>query len=200
MASPKLHPAPPANFDTIDLPIVRRFRQWFRVHGCHQDPIFFGTTHDWRYDDPEGEFGVLYLASDFEGAFVEGCIHDDVLGETIPILSESHLRGRCLSKIRFAGSLRLVDLTGSGVARIRADARLCSGDYEIAQRWSRALWGHPQQPDGILYLSRHNPSLVCAAIYDRAPFSTFKAQGSFLGPRLINDTARLLDKYGVGLS
>ncbi len=109
MASPKPHPDPPAAFNTIDLPIVRRFRQWFRVHGCHLDPLFFGMTRDWRYDDPEGEFGILYL-------------------------------------------------------------------------------------------SRHNPSLVCAAIYDRASFSTFEALGSFLGPRLINDTARLLDKYGVGLS
>ena len=157
-------------------------------------------TRDWRYDDPEGEFGVLYVASDFEGAFVEGCVHDDGLGEATPMLSESYLRGRCLSKIGFTGSLRLVDLTGPGVARIRADARLCSGDYEIAQRWSRALWEHPQQPDGILYLSRHNPSLVCAAIYDRASSSTVEALGSFLDPRLINDTGKLLDKYGVGLS
>ena len=83
MASPKPHPDPPAAFNTIDLPIVRRFRQWFRVHGCHLDPLFFGMTRDWRYDDPEGEFGVLYVASDFEGAFVEGCVHDDGL-ERLP--------------------------------------------------------------------------------------------------------------------
>ena len=78
--------------------------------------------------------------------------------------------------------------------------RIFSGNYEISQRWSRALWVHPQQPDGILYLSRHNPSLVCAAIYDRAPSSIFEGLGSFLGPDLIDDTAKFLDKYRVGLT
>ena len=189
-----------ADFNAIDLPIVRRYRHWFRAHGCHVGPLFFGMTGDWRYDDPEGEFGVLYAASDFEGAFVEGCLHDGGLGEAIPMLSERYVRGRCLSKVGFDQSLRLVDLTGSGVLKIRADARICTGNYEISQRWSRALWAHPQQPDGILYLSRHNPSLVCAAIYDRAPSSTFEGLGSFLGPDLVDDTAKLLDKYRVGLS
>ena len=41
------------------------------------------------------------------------------------------------------------------------------GVLYIAQRWSRALWEHPQQPDGIIYRSRHDPSKVCAALFDR---------------------------------
>jgi hypothetical protein len=121
------------------------------------------------------------------------------VGTTTPLLSERYLRKRCASKIRFAGRLKLVDLSGSGLATIGADARLCVVDYRVAQRWSRALWSHPQQPDGILYLSRHNPSIICAAIFDRAGVATAEKLGSFLGPRLIRQTAALLDAYGVGL-
>jgi hypothetical protein len=199
MTRPKPHPDPPADLPAVELPITKRSRQWFRAHRCRRDPLFFGRTGHWRYDDPECAFGVLYVAADLEGAFIEGCLHDAALGTTTPLLSERFLRKRCVSKIRFAGRLTLVDLSGPGLSAIGADVRICAGDYRIAQRWSRALWGHPQQPDGILYLSRHNPAIVCAAVFDRAPVAAAEKLGSFLGPRLIHKTAALLDAYGVGL-
>ncbi|MDX2436839.1 MAG: RES family NAD+ phosphorylase [Acidobacteriota bacterium] len=199
MARPKPHPDPPANLSTVELPITRRSRQWFRAHRCRRHPLFFGRTGQWRYDDPNNTYGVLYVAADFEGAFIEGCLHDTAVGTTTPLLSERYLRKRCVSKISFAGRLKLVDLSGPGLAAIGADARLCVGDYRVAQRWSRALWSHPRQPDGILYLSRHNPSIVCAAVFDRAPVAAAEKLGSFLGPRLIHQTAALLDAYSVGL-
>jgi hypothetical protein len=105
-----------------------------------------------------------------------------------------------MSTIRFAGPLKLVDLSGPGLAAIGADARLCVGDYRVAQRWSRAFWVHPQKPDGILYLARHNPAIVCAAVFDRAPVAAAHKLGPLLGPRLIHQTAALLDAYNVGLS
>ena len=199
MARPKPHPDPPAELPTVGLPITRRSRQWFRAHRCRRHPLFFGRSGQWRYDDPYRTFGVLYVAADFEGAFVEGCLHDAAVGTTSPLLSERYLERRCMSKIRFAGPLKLVDLSGPGLAAIGADARLCVGDYRVAQRWSRALWCHPQQPDGILYLSRHNPAIVCAAVFDRAPVAAAEKLGPLLGPRLVRQTAALLDAYGVAL-
>ncbi len=199
MTRPKPHPDPPADLPTVELPMTRRSRRWFRAHRCRRDPLFFGRSGQWRYDDPERSYGVLYVAADLEGAFVEGCLHDSAVGTTTPLLSERFLKRRCAAKIRFAGRLKLVDLSGPGLAAIGADARLCVGDYRVAQRWSRALWSHPQRPDGILYLSRHNPSMVCAAVFDRAPTAAAEQLGPFLGPRLIQQTAAFLDAYGVGL-
>ncbi len=196
---PRPHPDPPAGFDSVELPTSRRSRRWFRAHRCRCKPVFFGTTRSSRFDDPNGEFGVLYLAAEFEGAFVEGCLVDSGLGTTGPLLSEKMLKARCLAEIRFARPITLVDLRGSGLAAIGADARLSSGDYRIAQRWSRAIWRHPSLPDGILYLSRHNQQLLCAAVFDRAPETIVKQLGSFLGSGLKADTAALLDRYGVGL-
>lgn len=199
MDRPKPHPEPSGELPTVDLPITRRSRQWFRAHRCRRHPIFFGRSGQWRYDDPERAFGVLYVAADLEGAFVEGCLHDAAVGTTSPLLSERYLEKRCIAKIRFAGPLKLVDLSGPGLAAIGADARLCVGDYRVAQRWSRALWCHRQQPDGILYLSRHNPGIVCAAVFDRVPAATAENLGPMLGPRLVRRTAALLEAYRVGL-
>ena len=199
MALPRLHPGPPTDFDTVDLPLTRRARRWFRAHRCHRNPLFFGKTGNSRFDDSRRAFRVLYVASAPEGAFVEGCLSDAGLGTTGPLLSERFLAGRCLAELRFAKPLTLVDLTGSGLAAIGADSRLSSGDYKTAQRWSRAIWGHPRQPQGILYSSRHNPKLLCAAIFDRAPVAKVKKLGSFLCPDMVARTAVLLEKYGVGL-
>jgi hypothetical protein len=161
--------------------------------------VFFGNTGNSRFDDPRCIFRVLYVASTVEGAFVEGCLSDVGLGTTAPLLSECFIADRCLAEIRFATPLMLVDLTGIGLAAIRADSRISSGDYRTAQRWSRAIWGHPRQPHGILYSSRHNPGLLCAAIFDRAPTATATKLGSFLSPGLVAQTDVHLEKYGVGL-
>ncbi len=64
--------------------------------------------------------------------------------------------------------LRLVDLTGPALSQIGADGRLTTGRYDISQQWALALHQHPEQPDGLLYRSRHDPSQLCAAIFDRA--------------------------------
>lgn len=199
MAFPRPHPNPPDDFDSVDLPISRRSRRWFRTYRCHRAPVFFGNTGNSRFDDPRREFRVLYVASTVEGAFVEGCLSDVGLGTTGPLLSERFIADRCLAEIRFATPLMLVDLTGIGLATIRADSRISSGDYRTAQRWSRAIWGHPRQPHGILYSSRHNPGLLCAAIFDRAPTATSTELGSFLSPGLVAQTVVHLEKYGVGL-
>ena len=199
MTLPKPHPDPPADFGTVDLPISRRSRRWFRAYRCHRTPLFFGNSGSSRFDDPRRTYRVLYVASTPEGAFVEGCLSDVGLGTTGPLLPERFLAARCLAEISLATPLMLVDLTGIGLAAIRADSRISSGDYRIAQRWSRAIWEHPRQPHGILYSSRHNPNLLCAAIFDRAPTATATKLGSFLSPGLVARTAMHLEKYGVGL-
>ena len=42
-------------------------------------------------------------------------------------------------RIEINGRLRLVDLTGQGLARLVADGRLTTVGYRVAQRWSLAL-------------------------------------------------------------
>ena len=46
-------------------------------------------------------------------------------------------------------------------------AALSTGGYRASRQWALALWRHKDRPDGLAYISRHNPSLLCAAIFDR---------------------------------
>ncbi len=103
------------------------------------------------------------MAADEAGAFIE------TLGHTTGarVITQSALHNRGIAELHTRRPLRLVDLTGAGLARIGADERLGTGDYTVAQRWSAAFFRHPQKPDGLCYRSRHDPDRLCAALYQR---------------------------------
>jgi len=96
--------------------------------------------------------------------------------------------------------LRLVPIHGPSLARLGLTAELATGDdYATSQLWSRALWEHDKQPDGILYRSRHDDSALCVAVYGRAKDALVMVQDQSLAddPQVL---ARLLRRYGLGLT
>jgi hypothetical protein len=195
---PGLHPEPPTDLHQQPLPTRTTDGPWFRVHKQARDPAHFGRATRFRFDDPAGDFGVLYLASCPRGAFIETFGHSTA---GAPRVVTAHaLKARLLSRVDFEPTLRLVDLTGAGLARVGADARLCTGDYRVAQRWSAALAAHPATPDGLLYRSRHDPSRLCAAVFERASDRlTSTPVGCLMAPPHQRLLATLLDHYDFGL-
>ena len=195
---PGRHPEP-GDLSGVRLPLKESESIWFRCHQKDFRALYFGRSGDSRFDAPEQEYGVLYAAETLEGAFIE------TFGlrskPAVRHITWRHLRDRRFAEISFARPLRLVDLTSAGLAVLGADARVCTGgDYTVSQLWSLALWQHPDQPDGILYRSRHDPSLSCAAIFDRVDDETSERDfGSLTEPRHRLLLASLLDRYEFGL-
>lgn len=116
-------------------------------------------------------------------------------------VTQGELAVRGIAVITSARPLRLLDLTGKGLARIGADARLTSGDdYGLSHRWSKAVHDHPSQPDGILYRARHDPSRLSAAIFERVgPVLQVVSDVGFLDPACAPQLGRILDDYRFGL-
>jgi len=156
---------PPGDLHARALHLRTTDQTWVRLHRCRAPAKHFGKARRHRFDAPNGEFGVLYAGQDEACAFIE--VFGDPLD--VRILSLRILEQYCVAEVRAARPLRLVDLTGPGLRQLGADARLIGGtDYEYSQRWALGLWGHPDQPDGILYRARHDPSLRAVAVLDRA--------------------------------
>lgn len=191
------HPDPPTDLATRPLPITIYGRPWFRIHRLAQGPLFFGRAGDNRFDAPGGEFGVLYVGKDERCAFIETFGH--ATGVQLVVQSELAVRG--LALITPKRPLRLVNLAGDGLARLGADARLTAGEsYDVAHRWALAIHDHPKKPDGIVYTARHDPSRLCAAIFDRAGVElAFASLGSLADPAHATLIATMLDTYGFGL-
>jgi hypothetical protein len=173
----------------------------YRHHQSKYDPIFFGTTGDYRFDDPNcpapGSFGVLYAGADPECCLLESC------GSTtgVPAVSGAYLDARAIARMELTEDLRFIDLVEpGGLTSIGADGRLTTGSYKIAQQWSAALRKHPAKPDGIRYRSRHAPERVAYAIYARSP-STFSitSMGSFTDPANEVLFRRILKTYNFAL-
>ena len=188
------HPEPPASFAVLVRPLDRA---WCRLHAVKHDALYFGRTPRNRFDAPAGEFGVLYVARDFHGAFVETFGH----ATGVRFVTSPELKTRGLARIAARRPLRLVDLRAEGLARMGADAELTSGpDYGLARRWARAIHDHPRRPDGLMYRARHDPSRICAAIFDRAATELTTAyEGTFAdaaNEKLLGD---ILDTYRFGL-
>jgi RES domain len=173
----------------------------YRHHQKAHNPIYFGKTGMYRFDDPDcpnpGCFGVLYVGTDPECCLLESC------GSTtgVPAVSGAYLDGRAIAKMELTQSLRFIDLVSNGgLASIGADGRLMTGSYKVAQQWSAALKKHPCKPDGIRYRSRHAPERTAFAIYERPP-TTFNvtSMGSFTAPANEALFKCLLKTYNLAL-
>jgi RES domain len=188
-------PPPPADLRDRRLPITEEDGPWTRMHPVEHDPVFFRRTGLNRFDDPRGEYGVLYAAKDAFGAFIES------FGRTPGrnVVSWEKLRSRPLSSIEAERLLRLVDLTGGGLARLGATAEIFTDDYEKAQEWSCALHDHPSKPDGLSYRLKHDPSRVGVAIFDRAGTLRARSLGTMIAPEHEKLLAAILKEYGFGL-
>ncbi len=182
----------PSDLSALPLPLTTVEKTWFRCHRRGRNAIYFGKNGDFRFDAPNREFGVMYLGESPEAALVETFIRGKSTERHITI---HELHENPLSEIRFDYALRLVDLTANGLIRLGADARICTGgNYSVSQHWALALWRHPDQPDGIFYCSRHNLSLRCAAVFERAGGTVTSSNFGSLA-----DILHILGRYNFNL-
>jgi hypothetical protein len=193
---PGLHPPPPSDLLQRKLPIITLGGEtiFYRVHQARYSPIYFGNSGGSRFDVPEG---IIYLAIDEYAAFRE------TIGRfsKYRLISTEVLDRRRMTEIISNRKLSLVDLTGNGLTLLDADARLFTGNYQIAQQWSKKLQEHPENPDGIYYRSRHDPSRFCLALYQLKVGSTLQVINTynFLSQEYSERLALILEEYQYGL-
>jgi RES domain len=192
---PGPHSPPPDDFAKRELLIRSIKERLFRIHRKQHGAIFYGCTGSNRFDDPQQRFGVLYAGLDEYAAFIEA--HGQRTGANA--VTESELRDRCLTAITPSRPLNAVDITGRGLAAMGADNRLAAADHDVARQWSRAVWEHPARVDGILFRSRHDPSRICVAIFDRGITWKKKTLGSLMENANAALLATLLDHYQFAL-
>lgn len=188
-------PEPSKRLHSIGLPISEIDREWYRSHTTSRRPIYFGRNRAYRFDAPDGDYGVLYVGADPHVA----CIESFQIAGLHPVVTESKLRERSLSRIHIRRPVRLVNLAASGaLTRIGADARIFTAGYSVSQRWSRVIQSHPERPDGILYRPRHDPARLASALFDRiADQVTAETLGTWTDRTAA--LAEVLDTYGVVL-
>lgn len=166
-------PEPPADIATRKLPLVERSAgtRYVRIHRAADGPVWFGwnpvaaayrpPTN--RFDAPDRSYGVLYAAVTRDGLFAE-----TIGRKPGTFRSNDELAGLGMTMLALTRELRLVDLHGgAAVGALGATGVVGVGPQSLARRWSRALYAHPEMPDGIEYRCRHNSDEVAVALFDR---------------------------------
>ncbi|WP_440998056.1 RES family NAD+ phosphorylase [Arhodomonas sp. SL1] len=159
---------PPTEFAACRLPLETLAADEFlyRSHRPELLPLYFSVGNSKnRFDDPAQVFGVCYCARSPEGAFVETFLRQSAAQHFV---DEEVLEARSLALLRIIDPLRVVRLHGDGLVKLGTTARVSAGDMGAAQAWARAIYDHPDEPDGILYRVRHDDDAFGIAVFDRA--------------------------------
>lgn len=160
-------PWPPADLAAKSLPlhIVPAGSQLLRFHAKEHGPLYFNRSAGWRWNAPDGSFGVCYVGLELAAAFAETFVREP----SATYLDLAALRAKVLTRLRAGRDLRLVEMKDSGLKRAGATSLVCSHlPYDLPQAWAKALHGHPDAPDGIVYRASHDDGTLCAAIFDKA--------------------------------
>ena len=108
--------APPADLDQRTLPIKLVSGSIFRIHRTSLDGLFFGKNESERFDDPFGQYGVLYAALQPEAALAEVFLRQ----LSLMLVQEISLQERSITEIH-VNRLQCVDISGSGLRRVSCD-------------------------------------------------------------------------------
>jgi hypothetical protein len=201
-------PPPPAHLERIDLPLVTvEPGELLRLFPLGKPPIHFRFARRrqkaYRFDAPNGEFGVMYCAFSPEVCFAETLLRTrsyETPADRPTLIDESELRAKGIARLASRAGQRLVlaDLTGSGLVRLHVDGSISTAArYTVPRQWALALWKHPRRVDGIRYVSRFMNSQLAVALFDRCEdrLAVRHAQELVDHP----DLPRILDLFNVGI-
>jgi hypothetical protein len=161
-------PFPPADLHhrTPALLLLPTGTSVHRFYTSAFDPIYFDRSTLGRFNAPDGSYGVLYAAEKIAGAFAETFLRRP--GRSI--IDADFLRRKAYVRIELQSDLAMIMLAGPGLAILGATAQVPHSGlpYDVPQAWSKALFQHPVQADGIAYRARHDDDQLCYAFFDRS--------------------------------
>jgi hypothetical protein len=186
----------PPDFDRRGLHVVRHSGPWQRLHPEEFSALYFGKGRENRFDDAEGEYGVLYVVEDELGTFVETFLRNPEL----TLVARDELARRTLSEIEASRELSLVDLTGKGLQHAGVAGDVSTAPHEETRALSRAIHEHPSKPAGIRYRLKHDLGRIGIAIFDRVAIADLQvmSRGSLADPSNAALLGRILEEYDKG--
>ncbi|UVW30728.1 RES family NAD+ phosphorylase [Massilia sp. H6] len=143
----------------------------FRVSRHNTGEPYFGKSNANRFDDPNPDpaarYGTCYLGTSLAVAVAETVLHDLKPRNGCFEVDVASIESRYV--VRFGGEpLVLANLTGAALKRIGGHAGLTgTASYATTKKWSAAVHSHPDQVDGILYMSRHKNDEKAVVLFDR---------------------------------
>ena len=188
-------------------PIVRIFRSAPPHAQAWNDFRRYGPLSGMRFDHHpppprlHADHGVMYAACrPTRGADPLDVVVLETFGEarTIPRSAGTHR----LAVWTPARPLRLLNVSGTWLARAHGNAALTSGPRAVARLWARSIWEDMPDIDGIAGHSAPLPSGTSIVLFERAADAVPTHPDAHLDlahPALLAPLARIASDYGLAL-
>lgn len=148
---------------------------WYRISDPnYPSPLYFNPDQTGRWNSPDGQFGVCYVARSVDAAFAE-TYGRGIMAAYSPgspkIISEAALRSKHVYEINSNIPLRIAHFFGKGLARLNLDNSInTTTNYSQVQCWSAWVRNLALRIDAIEYQSRHLSDTTCLALFDHTEF------------------------------
>lgn len=152
--------------------VLRQASHLLRISSHRTAEPYFSRAGTHRFDDPrprpQDRYATCYFGESLAVAVAETLLHDLYPKKGAFYVERAMILSRYV--IQFKGKdLALADLTGAALKRLGGHAGLSGSDsYKRTKNWSRAIYDHPDEVDGILYMSRHKNDEKAIVVFDRA--------------------------------
>jgi hypothetical protein len=170
----------------------------------YPDPAYFGRQAIFRFDAPDRSYGVCYLGTTLDAAFLEAVPLALAPQTGERLVAAAELATRHAARATVVRPLRLAFFADDGLALNGVDLRVTGGDdYQLSQGWSAAIHRDHPSADGIFYASRHHNGLYCVALLERSrdavqfdprPWGTLASSSP---PDLASVMARIILRFAV---
>ncbi len=188
-----------------ELPVIEIDpEQLIRISSYKTGEPFFGKGNDNRYDDPQREYGTCYCGLSLIVSIAETLLHDQVPCRGAHAIDARRITG--VQVVRFpegTAPVRLAHFTGANLRYLVGPNDLVGGlgSFDLTQAWSRAIYEHPQELDGVLYMSRHINDQHAIVLFDRAEHklgpAVYRDLGDVAGSLAALMVLRIVPEYGL---
>jgi hypothetical protein len=153
----------------------------------------FGRGGANRFDDPAHVFGTCYLGFDAPTAVAETVLHDEMPVRGRFGVAQADFESRQMVRFPEGGMLKLADFTGAALKVLVGDSSISTVmPYDLPQQWAAAVHAHPEQVDGICYVSRQLNDRKAVVVFERAMgklgAATYYRLGAWSGLRRLRNT------------
>lgn len=141
----------------------------WRIHAAVRDAAALNPTPSprvrkgGRFDSHDGSYAYTYLGDSPAAAVAETLCRALPVDQSPRLIPRVQLTGRVLSELRTTREISVVDLTGTGAARINAGIWLTKCDpsgYLATRAWAAAILAANRDVDGIQFRPRHDENTL----------------------------------------
>lgn len=163
------YPDPPPTLPAALVATVATGTSVWRIHGADRGPADLNPTPrpraraGGRFDSLDGGYSYLYLGDGPAAAVAETLCRNLPVDQSPRLIPRAQIARRVLSELRTTRNIHVVDLTGTGAARLNAEVWLTKCDpsgYLQTRRWAAAILTANPDVDGIAFRSRHDENTL----------------------------------------